>query len=709
MADNKKSLAALLKAKASGKKSTPSRISLDDSASHDTLSYQQLALQKQQLQYNQPTASQFVKDPETRLMIEAINKKLNLLYKELETVEQKENEDESELDTIEEYVEKDKQVTARTERHLADATKSMDKMSSYVANITENIQNIADKMGAYVTTLKETREALQDEREATAPKEAKAEAKMSLGEFFGSMKGVSGRGGILGVLGKSFLQGAGKSVMKNVVKPVAAAAGSAAKSGASAIMKLMKNPKVLVLALVAAIGTGIYKYFTDDKFKESVSDFFSKALDMGKEYILKPIMNMFGAMKEGMYNLIASIFETYASISIPVPEFMQKLGLPATLKPYGFLKGAAQDLRTAAADSKAARDAANAPKAAAGGGSQPPSEGAAATPISGGGGGPDASPASPGTAPVAAAGAVAAGGASAGDEGPAIVKVIEVGKGYNVVELSDGSVVRREGAWNWRNNNPGNMTYNAYTRSLGALEMPPGADPAAARYAIFPTYAAGRAAKAALLFSGKNYKDLLLSDAIARWAPPNENDTKKYQQTVIAAAGGQDVRMGQLNEQQRQAVLSTMEKVEGYKKGKVTVVKAGSGKPAAGAAPGGPAAAAVPTPPTIANAPREDASKKEIKTDSSLAKAAPSATGEAAKMVAAAPTTGQSVTEASTAVQDLKMKSDDKDVAVVDASKNSESRAGQIMNGGGIPSPIANRGSIDRFNFFTPPGFMKLA
>lgn len=707
MADKNKPIAALLRKAADRQSGPPSRTSMSKEE-HRLLSYQHLAVEKQTLQYNQPTAKQFVQDAETRLMVEAVNKKLTLLYKEIETIKTKEIEDEGELDKLEEEVETDNQQTKRAQKSLGDATKSVDRIAMYVGNIAENIQNIANQMGAYVTTLKETREALGDEREATSPKEAKPAAKMSMGEFFGSMKDVDQRGGILGVLGKGFLKGAGRSVVKNVVKPAAAAAGK----GLSSIVKLLKNPKVLMLTAIAAIGTGIYKYFTDDKFKESVNDFFSKALDMGKEYILKPIMNMFGAMKEGMYNLIATVFETYASISIPVPEFMQKLGLPATLEPYSFLKGAAQDLRTAAADSKAEREAANAPKPAAaggGGGGAPSESGAAATPTSGGGG-PDASPASPGAAPAAAATSVASGAPAGGSEGPAIVKVIEVGKGYNVVELADGSVVRREGAWNWRNNNPGNMTYNSYTRSLGALPMPPGADPAAARYAIFPTYEAGRAAKAALLFSGKNYKDLLLSEAIARWAPPNENDTKRYQQTVIAAAGGQDVRMGQLSSQQQQAVLSTMEKVEGYKRGKVTVVKAGSGASAQQGAPaGGAAAAATPAPagaPAASGAPAEK--PKPVESSAALAKPVPGEKSAAAATPAApSPTTGADVSAASTAVVDLKNQPE-KDVAVVDASKTNQTRAAQMMSGGSIPSPVAKRGSMDMFNYFNPPGMMKV-
>ena len=44
------------------------------------------------------------------------------------------------------------------------------------------------------------------------------------------------------------------------------------------------------------------------------------------------------------------------------------------------------------------------------------------------------------------------------------------------------------------------------------------------RFAVFPNYETGRQAKSDLIFEGKNYKDLSLDSAIARYAPPKEND-----------------------------------------------------------------------------------------------------------------------------------------------------------------------------------------
>ena len=204
MADNTKPLAALLSKAADRQTVAPRRTSLGVE-DHRLLSYQHLAVEKQILQYNQPTAAQFVKDAETRLMIEAINKKLKLLYEELDVVKTKEVEDEEELDNLEEEVDSEGRQIKSTQRDIMDATKSIDKITGYAGNIASNIQNIASKMGAYVTTLKETRESIQTEREASASANAPV-TKMSVGEFLGSLRTIDQRGGALGVLGQGLLR-----------------------------------------------------------------------------------------------------------------------------------------------------------------------------------------------------------------------------------------------------------------------------------------------------------------------------------------------------------------------------------------------------------------------------------------------------------------------------------------------------------------------
>lgn len=159
-------------------------------------------------------------------------------------------------------------------------------------------------------------------------------------------------------------------------------------------------------------------------------------------------------------------------------------------------------------------------------------------------------------------------------------RVLRAGRNFNEIEQSDGSVVRQEGVRAWRNNNPGNIEYTDFAKKMGAI----GSD---GRFAIFPDYATGRRAKEALIFDGTGgkrlgtkgdygtglgYKDKTLTQAIAAYAPIEENNTKSYQQAVLAAVGGQNKRMSQYSAAERAAIMDAMERQEGFKTGKVSVV-----------------------------------------------------------------------------------------------------------------------------------------
>lgn len=147
----------------------------------------------------------------------------------------------------------------------------------------------------------------------------------------------------------------------------------------------------------------------------------------------------------------------------------------------------------------------------------------------------------------------------------AVAAIVEFGSGFNVLKLADGSTIRRDGARNWRNNNPGNIEYGSFAKSHGAI----GSD---GRFAIFPTYAAGRAAKAALIFESNSYKNLTLAQAIMRYAPPSENDTANYRRIVLAAVDGRELRMAEYSSSDREKILDAMERIEGFKVGNVSVI-----------------------------------------------------------------------------------------------------------------------------------------
>lgn len=175
----------------------------------------------------------------------------------------------------------------------------------------------------------------------------------------------------------------------------------------------------------------------------------------------------------------------------------------------------------------------------------------------------------------------------------AISGLLEAGKGYNVVKGADGSVIKQEGARNWRNNNPGNMEYGDFAKKHGAI----GGD---GRFAIFPSYEAGRGAKEDLIFGGKNYKDLSLTDAISRYAPPSENNTANYQRSVLGAVGGANKKMSEYSPDERSKIMDAMEKVEGYKAGKVSVLSPATTAAVTASAkiPGAQSVSAAPSPGT---------------------------------------------------------------------------------------------------------------
>lgn len=153
---------------------------------------------------------------------------------------------------------------------------------------------------------------------------------------------------------------------------------------------------------------------------------------------------------------------------------------------------------------------------------------------------------------------------SAGDV-PNGTVVANAGKGFTTLKLPNGEVVKRTGTRAWRNNNPGNIEFGKFARTHGAI----GTD---GRFAVFPSYAAGRAAKYDLLFNTTGYKNKTIEGAINRYAPPSENNTKSYYDQVAAGIGvSPSTPLSSLSETQRQTMLDAMEIVEGFRKGKITV------------------------------------------------------------------------------------------------------------------------------------------
>jgi len=143
-----------------------------------------------------------------------------------------------------------------------------------------------------------------------------------------------------------------------------------------------------------------------------------------------------------------------------------------------------------------------------------------------------------------------------------VIGVEDAGAGYTVIRLADGSVVRREGTRAWRNNNPGNIEYGDFARSMGAV----GSD---GRFAVFPNYEAGRRAKERLLFNTSSYRNLSITGAVNRYAPSFENDTGAYTRSITDDLGlPATTSLSSLSPAQKQTMLDTMERVEGFRVGR---------------------------------------------------------------------------------------------------------------------------------------------
>ncbi|ETT00805.1 hypothetical protein [Providencia alcalifaciens] len=146
-------------------------------------------------------------------------------------------------------------------------------------------------------------------------------------------------------------------------------------------------------------------------------------------------------------------------------------------------------------------------------------------------------------------------------------------KNKRIYKTDKGDIVREGGSRSWRNNNPGNIEYGPLAKKFGAI----GTD---GRFAIFPTEDAGKKAKAYLLFEsdiakklstkgdygeGLGYRNKKASQAIRAYAPQEENTTNSYVSQIIASVGGIDKRMGDYTSEEREKMLDTMKKVEGWR------------------------------------------------------------------------------------------------------------------------------------------------
>jgi hypothetical protein len=140
------------------------------------------------------------------------------------------------------------------------------------------------------------------------------------------------------------------------------------------------------------------------------------------------------------------------------------------------------------------------------------------------------------------------------------VRAIE-SKKRSVIYFDDSGrrLIRRGGTWAWRNNNPGNIVKGRKARSLGSIGVGGG-------FAIFPDYATGRAALRKVLKDG--YPTTTLFRLIRYYAPPKENDVKRYRKLLLEFTSLSLKRtVEDLTAKELEKLVDGIERIEGWREG----------------------------------------------------------------------------------------------------------------------------------------------
>ena len=138
---------------------------------------------------------------------------------------------------------------------------------------------------------------------------------------------------------------------------------------------------------------------------------------------------------------------------------------------------------------------------------------------------------------------------------------------YDVIYTrANGNQFRRSGGTRaWRNNNPGCLRYSEFTVTQGAIGHAGG-------FAVFPDDSTGMQAICALLKSD-SYRDLTISQAIFKYAPPHENDTENYNASLWKITGlNTATKLSALTDEQIMRVARAIRVVEGWAPGRETYI-----------------------------------------------------------------------------------------------------------------------------------------
>ena len=137
-----------------------------------------------------------------------------------------------------------------------------------------------------------------------------------------------------------------------------------------------------------------------------------------------------------------------------------------------------------------------------------------------------------------------------------ITGVVEGGAGYTTVTYSDGTIEKRGGTLPARTNNPGNIEYQDFAKSYGAVGSSPSTN--GPPVAVFPTREAGFVAMDGLLKS--KYSNGPIGKTIESWAEDPSHPAK-----VISAAGvDPNKKYTDFTKDEKVRFMRALAKVEGF-------------------------------------------------------------------------------------------------------------------------------------------------
>jgi LAS superfamily LD-carboxypeptidase LdcB len=219
------------------------------------------------------------------------------------------------------------------------------KQSNIVlTQISDNVYNIAGKLGAELSSLAEVKQIFKDRAKQEAIDQQKASAMAEESSYERRLREFDESRGATTTKPKSedkkpsgglfdFLK-SGKLPIKNIIQTVLKGGLSFLRTAGGFLLRgltLFTNPIGIAVAIVGTIGYGIYKYFTDDEFKGTVDNLFEsakkfivekfgQAKDLFSEYIVNPVVNFLSAIKDRVLDWLINILNSSFLKKIPGVE-----------------------------------------------------------------------------------------------------------------------------------------------------------------------------------------------------------------------------------------------------------------------------------------------------------------------------------------------------------------------------------------------------